>query len=391
MNIFDYIENHHFKFKKKIRLIELFAGIETQAMALKKICQLKGHPFEMYKISEWDVNSLKSYHAIHYEEDTTDYSADLDEFQIEDRLMRFGISTDGKTPLSIEQLKNKSTKWKKDVYNDIIATHNIGSITNVHASDLQIDDVNEYEYIVTYSFPCQDLSMAGNQKGMKRGSGTRSGLLWEFQRLLDECSTLPQILLMENVPNVHGKKNINDFNSWCAFLEQKGYSNFWKDMNAKNYGIPQNRNRTIMISILGNYSYEFEKGFESPLRLSDLLEKNVDDKYDISERTLEALQTYHGNFPRKEVFERSLKMCNEKDISTTLTTKSARPNGPFIKKIDDKLSIRKLTPRECGRLMGVSDDDIKKMMKIHSDSQLYKQFGNAIVTNVLFYALLPLF
>ena len=381
----------NFKFTKKIRLVDLFAGIGTQTMALKKICQLKGHPFELYKISEWDINCLKSYHAIHCEEDTTDYSADLNESQIEKKLVRFGISKDGKTELSIEQLKNKSMKWKRGVYNDIMATHNVGSITNIHASDLQIEDTDEYEYIVTYSFPGQDLSMAGNQKGMKRGSGTRSGLLWEFQRLLDECSTLPQVLLMENVPNIHGKKSIGDFNKWCAFLEQKGYSNFWMDMNAKDYGIPQDRNRTIMVSILGDYNYEFEDGFESSLRLSDLLEKNVDDKYNISERSLKSLQTNCGRFTRREVFERSLRTCNERDMSTTLTTSTTRPTGPYIKKDDDKLSIRRLTPLEWGRLMGVSDDDIKKMMKINSDSQLYRQFGNAAVTNVLFYALLPLF
>jgi len=233
--------------------------------------------------------------------------------------------------------------------------------------------------------------VAGNKKGMKRGSGTRSGLLWEFQRLLDECNALPQVLLMENVPNVHGKKSIDDFNKWCAFLEQKGYSNFWMDMNAKDYGIPQDRNRTIMVSILGDYSYEFEDGFKSSLRLSDLLEKDVDDRYDISERSLKSLQTNCGRFTRREVFERSLRTCNERDMSTTLTTSTTRPTGPYIIKDSDKLSIRRLTPLEWGRLMGVSDDDIMKMMNVNSDSQLYRQFGNAAVTNVLFYALLPLF
>ena len=89
---------------------------------------------------------------------------------------------------------------------------------------------------------------------MTKGSGTRSGLLWEVERLLDELNgNLPQVLLLENVPQVHGKKNLDDFNKWIKKLEQLGYSNYWKDLNAKDYGIPQNRNRCFMISILGNY------------------------------------------------------------------------------------------------------------------------------------------
>ena len=82
---------------------------------------------------------------------------------------------------------------------------------------------------------------------MKKGSGTRSGLLWEVERLLNETENLPQILLMENVPQVHSKKNIDDFNKWIDFLESIGFRNYWKDLNSKDYGIPQSRNRTFMV------------------------------------------------------------------------------------------------------------------------------------------------
>ena len=99
---------------------------------------------------------------------------------------------------------------------------------------------------------------------MSKGSGTRSGLLWEVERLLNETENLPQVLLMENVPQVHSKKNMDDFQDWIKFLENKGYSNHWKDLNAKNFGIPQNRNRTFMVSILGPYNFEFPE--EIPLR-----------------------------------------------------------------------------------------------------------------------------
>jgi site-specific DNA-cytosine methylase len=114
---------------------------------------------------------------------------------------------------------------------------------------------------------------------MEKGSGTRSGLLWEVERLLKECDELPQVLLMENVTQVHSKKNIEHFNQWIKALEDLGYSNYWQDLNAKNYGIPQNRNRTFMVSILGNYTYEFPKPFELKLKLKDMLESDVAARY----------------------------------------------------------------------------------------------------------------
>lgn len=117
---------------------------------------------------------------------------------------------------------------------------------------------------------------------MTKGSGTRSGLLWEVERLLNEVENLPQILLMENVPQVHGKKNMDDFQDWIAFLESKGYSNYWQDLNAKNYGVAQNRNRTFMVSILGQAKYEFPKPIELKYVMKDYLEEEVDEKYYIT-------------------------------------------------------------------------------------------------------------
>ena len=122
---------------------------------------------------------------------------------------------------------------------------------------------------------------------MAKGDNTRSGLLWEVERLLNECSELPQVLLMENVTQVHGKKNADHFNEWIKFLESKGYSNYWKDLNAKNFGIPQNRNRTFMVSVLGNYTYEFPREFPLELRLKDMLEDSVDEKFYLSGKMID--------------------------------------------------------------------------------------------------------
>lgn len=216
---------------KPIRLIELFAGIGAQAKALERL----GADFEHYRICEFDKYAVKSYNAIH----GTDFT--------------------------------------------------VSDIKDIHAEDLGITDTDTYCYIMTYSFPCTDLSLAGKQAGMSRESGTRSGLLWEVERLLNECDELPQILLMENVPQVHGKKNIADFSEWIEFLTSKGYTSKWADLNAKDYGVPQNRKRCFMVSWLGDYDYTFPEGFELKLRLKDILDDEVDEKYYLSDKAVEGL------------------------------------------------------------------------------------------------------
>lgn len=124
---------------------------------------------------------------------------------------------------------------------------------------------------------------------MSKGDGTRSGLLWEVERLLLECDELPQILLMENVPQVHGKKNIEDFSKWISFLSTMGYTSSWKDLNSKDYGVPQNRNRTFMVSWQGEHTYKFPEPFELKLRLKDVLEEKVDEKFYLSDEAVRGL------------------------------------------------------------------------------------------------------
>ena len=148
--------------------------------------------------------------------------------------------------------------------------------------------------ILTYSFPCQDLSLAGKRQGMatsQADGGTRSGLLWEIERIIRERerenSTLPTILLMENVPEVVGKNNIAHFKKWEEQLRKFGYSNYVETLNGKNYGIPQNRKRTFMISILGEYAYDFPCKTRLKYRLKDLLENNVDEKYYLSQKMID--------------------------------------------------------------------------------------------------------
>ena len=129
MSIFDFIEGgpEKYSINKPIRLIELFAGIGAQAKALKRL----GADFEHYKISEWEVHATASYHKIHMKEDNTDYSAAFNDKELMDKLYNFGISVDGKKPMSKNKISGKGEKWHRRVYNDFISTHNIGSITNI--------------------------------------------------------------------------------------------------------------------------------------------------------------------------------------------------------------------------------------------------------------------
>ena len=236
--LFDFPQS---KINKKIRLIELFGGIGSQAMALRDI----GADFEHYKLVEFDKYAVASYNSIHNTQHTTH------------------------------------------------------DIRQIHAKDLEITDKDKYCYLMTYSFPCTDLSVAGKMKGMSKadwenGNGTRSGLLWEVERILKECKKeeLPDVLLMENVPQVHAEQNENDFNAWLDFLKSKGYKSFWKDLNAKDYGIPQNRDRCFCVSFLSDdafMEFTFPHSVKLDKVMKDFLEESVDEKYYIKNEKADKL------------------------------------------------------------------------------------------------------
>lgn len=318
--------NPNFKIDKPVRLIELFAGIGSQAKALQNL----GVDFEKWVISEWEANATQSYKAIHCENDNTDYSKGLNQKDLINALFSMGISNDGKEPMTLKQIARKNEKWLRETYNAYKATHNISNLMLAAGKELNIVDVEKYVYILTYSFPCQDLSIAGKQAGMKKGSKTRSGLLWEVERLLKECEHLPQVLIMENVTQVHNKKNFADFKKWIECLEDLGYSNYYADLNAKDYGVPQNRNRCFMVSLLGDYSYTFPLPIPLTKRLKDILETDVDEKYYLSLKA-------------KEYITSPKRMANNftninSDIAIPITAEGqSNWTGSFI--ADDKLNL----------------------------------------------------
>ena len=273
-----------FKINKPIRLIELFGGYGSQALALKYL----GVNYESYKLCEWAVKSIQAYKDIHFADDNTDYSKDFTTDEIKEYLFNKGISSNYNEPMTKEQVNRLNEKQVRTIYNNIKATHNLVNIQQVKGNDLEIVDKDKYCYIMTYSFPCQDLSLAGLGKGMSDTS-TRSGMLWEVERILKECEDKPQVLLMENVPQVHNQQNVDDFNKWILSLESMGYKNYWQDLSATDYGIPQTRVRTFMVSILGDYTYTFPQPIKLEKKLKDMLEDNVDEKYFISQKMLDGM------------------------------------------------------------------------------------------------------
>lgn len=342
ISIFD--GDKRFKIDKPIRLIELFAGIGAQAKALKKI----GVPFEHYKICEFDAAAVDSYNAIH----GTAFSP--------------------------------------------------SDITKINAKDLKIEETGKYCYITTYSFPCTDLSRAGKVKGMNKGSGTRSGLLWEVERLLDESENLPQVLLMENVPEVMGAGNKKAFSEWITKLDELGYKSYWNILNAADYGIPQNRARCFMVSLLGNYYYSFPRPQKLTVAASayfdnSRLEENVISQRSeskkliiqadrksakIAQATKKGYITLANNgvcslsFPNSK--GRRGRVISNGNICPTLTCGTSE----IYKFIDG--AFYRLNILEKFRLMGFDDEDFARVSSLGiCETTLNKQAGNSIVVNVL--------
>ena len=438
---------------KKLKLLELFGGIGACSKVLEKL----GVDFEIVDYVEIDKYAVKSFNAIH----NTNFE-----------------------PQDI-------TTWNKDLEVDLI----------MHGS------------------PCQDFSLAGLQAGGDEGSGTRSSLMYETIRIVEKLR--PKYVIWENVKNLLSKKHRHNFDSYLKIMEKLGYANYYQVLNAKDYGIPQNRERVFTISIRADVVFREEIHFVFPpkqelkLRLKDMLEDNVDEKYYLSDKMIKyisatgtanfrnpdsrinldiarpittdqnkragttnylsndlpsnydlndvvrkydifdtenskhqagsiydknglspTLDTMQGGYRQQcieiknatkkgylEAYEGDgidLSQPNsktrrgrvQKEKSQTITTQNnlgvcvignympsnheasrvvdneglaptVKENHGTVTATQDQLRIRKLTPKECWRLMGFDDEDYEKAAQVNSNSQLYKQAGNSIVVNVL--------
>lgn len=259
---------------------------------------------------------------------------------------------------------------------------NYGDITKIRGQDMpkNID-------ILTYSFPCQDLSTIGKQKGLEKG--TRSGLLWEVGRILEEMEEKPKFLLLENVATLLSPKFAPLFEIWQKKLEEMGYFNQIFILNSLNFGIPQNRKRLFMISspyVKDIEAFWFKNNLET-------IRKPLKPLYSFLRfsQIEEAIKSQPNNtFSRCEIFKKSKFLLNEggeflKFANTITTSQDRYPNAgiiPFNYKKGIKAPYRYLTPRECFLLMGFSEKDYEKVSYMPR-TLLYKMAGNSIVVSVL--------
>lgn len=430
-NIFEEIYPR-FRFSKPVRLIELFAGYGSQAFAMKYL----NMNFEPWRICEWNYKSFHAYKCFHHNEDNTDYSEGMTDEELYSKISNYGISSNWNEPMTTAQIKALKPARLRQIYNDIQATHNLVDVSRVNARDLAIEREREreHDYVLTYSFPCQDLSLAGKMGGL---TASRSGLLWQVERILKELTELkqrPDVLLMENVPQVHGEGNVKLFQDWLYALELMGYKSYIEDLSATDYGIPQTRVRAFMVSILGDYNYEFPQKKPLNLKLCDMLEDEAPRKYYLTSESVKRISHWKAQQkPLKKVksnvelcptitargagedhsgmilidealFNKALKetlknnVCTHGDfidtynkvikkdgMCTTITTRINEGNHHYVAvdEADKTLSIRKLTPLECFRLMGVKDCDFDNIREEFSDSVLYHLAGDSIVVDVL--------
>lgn len=220
---------------------------------------------------------------------------------------------------------------------------NLGDITKVDTSKLP-SDID----LTTYGFPCQDISLAGKQRGFEaEGERTRSGLFFEALRIIEDVK--PRIAIAENVKNLTSKKFKKEFDIVLSSLEQAGYNNYWQVLNAKDYGIPQNRERVFIVSIrkdVDNGMFEFPDPFELELRLKDMLENEVDEKYYLSQELTEKIRYRLGDKEYNLLGGMQKNQSVKEDgISTTLTS-SMGAGGGYVPMINEPV-----------RKYGIFDDE----------------------------------
>lgn len=394
-----------------MRVVEAFSGIGSQSKALSNI----GVEFEVLATIEWDINAIYAYDIIH------NGPQDLREFEnfTKEELVRilneFSLSSNGKDPMKKTTLNRYPLDALKRIYCAIKRTKNLVSIKDVNA-----DDLPENIDLFTYSFPCQDLSLSGswhgNTLGIDRDANTRSGLLWEVERILQQYNETgrqkPKFLLMENVSNILSKRHIGNFEEWKEFLSQSGYVNQVYTLSANNFGVPQSRKRTFMVSVLAENNEQLRMKIEEYFLNNNLENKQV--------RQLEKLSNYlKTDYTNKDYLREALlstpnytksrkKIEKENDhlysdgkvlksCVRTITTKQDRhPNSGVImmpNSPDGKSPFRYLTPRESFMLMGFEEEDYQRLIdnnfkfnkgrKFYGVEKLNMLAGNSIVVNVL--------
>ena len=402
--------------KNMFKVIEMFSGIGAQAKALERI----GIEHEIINTCDWDVGAIVAYCQIHKGNINIDKYKDVSDEEIKAFLDTHTLSLDGKKPANPRSFARYSMEVKRLIYAAIHETKNLVSITDVKGKDIP-----ENIDLFTYSFPCQDLSMCGywhgNKSGISRDVKNRSGMLWEVERILKEMHQekrkLPRFLVMENVTNILSAVHRDDFNDWKKILEDLGYLNYVYRLNAKNFGVPQKRERAYMISIwiygdadklLNITRYFHENNLENEnvadvyksrsFMLKDVLRLNYSNKTYREEA--DASQPNDTPSRTKILQENDMLFdgvkINEINVNTVTTKQDRNPNSGLITYLngaEGKTKWRYLTPRECFMLMGFDEADYEKAVSINpeyikgrrlfTNEKMIKMAGNSICVDVL--------
>ena len=361
----------------KLRIFEAFAGIGAQSMALKRL----GACYEVVGISEWMVDAIICYDAIHHAGyppiDVPSY-----EEQIE-YLSQFEFSRDSARKTNLKQIERDVIE---KLYVANIRCNNCGSINQLKGETMPDTD------LLIYSFPCQDLSTGGNGGGMAKDSGTRSSLLWEIERVLVELkdlNKLPTYLLMENVTTIFCERFMPDLKKFLAFLESIGYkSDEPMKLNALDFGVPQDRQRAFIASRLGGGLLDISKKVESAkkervfdatqfLRL-DYKNKHYKEEADIAQ--------LNATPSRKVMWNINGKAAGANTIVRTITCNMDRTHTAALFKYTGILgdTFRRLTIREAFLFMGFTEEEYERSKPLEfSYRRMNKLIGNSIVVNVL--------
>ena len=402
-------------------IVEFFSGIGSQAKALQNI----GIDINVAGTCEWDIHASIAYDAIHSSPEITDDVKTMSKEEILDILKNYTLSNDGKQAMDYKILKTYSVDVLRRILTSIQRNKNFVDISSLKGEQMpkKID-------ILTYSFPCQDLSNVGAfhgyNKGIDKDSGSRSSLLWQVGRILQEMKDahrrLPRYLLMENVPSLLAKRHFDNFTTWINDLKELGYESKYFELNAHDFGLPQNRPRLLMISVfVGQNEYKRKKvkeyfdSKEAPEIISDYKnsgyyrEINIGELFRTdynNEKLLDEAKDCNPNDTpsRRKIWDENpqLVLKGNKinpafDMIRTITTKQDRnPNSGnlyFDLGGEGKSKFRYLTPRECLLFMGFTDEDYENIIKnnpeIHKGSVLFprdkiiRMAGNSIPVKLL--------
>ena len=299
---------------------------------------------------------------------------------------------------------------------------NLGDITKINGADLPYCD------IWIGGFPCQDISMAGVRRGFDFNSNTRSSLGWKMIQFLKEVKDPPKVVIFENVAAITNVKMRKTLNLFKEDLESLGYSLYDHVLTALDYGTPQNRERYFLVAIKGNYLYYFPDKIKLKLRLKDLLEKEIDPNLVLSEKVPFDLHSFvenknytknsklvcknlkdrrrkyiinlyrfidgknHCGRDTSSKYNQTARLWSMNGYCPTLTANSTEDTSKMIIYKDNCFFVKKISTLESWRFMGFSDEDFYKAKSVGiSHRQLFKQAGNSIATNVIYYILKKLF